>query len=39
LLLIGLFRVVTFFGDTLFFAAGTAVLRASSRKTESPSKT
>ena len=27
LLLIGLFRVVTFLGDTLFLAAGTAVLR------------
>jgi uncharacterized membrane protein YbhN (UPF0104 family) len=34
LLLIGLFRVVTFFGDTLFFAAGAAVLRATKRDTD-----
>jgi uncharacterized membrane protein YbhN (UPF0104 family) len=32
LLLIGLFRIVTFFGDTLFFAAGAAVLRATPRE-------
>jgi uncharacterized membrane protein YbhN (UPF0104 family) len=34
LLLIGLFRIVTFFGDTLFFAAGAAVLRAAKRETD-----
>jgi hypothetical protein len=31
LLLIGFFRVVTFLGDTLFFAAGGIVLRICDR--------
>ena len=33
LLLIGFFRVVTFLGDTLFFAAGAIVLRVRERGT------
>ena len=37
LLLIGLFRVVTFLGDTLFFAAGVLIARARNRDHANPS--
>lgn len=37
LLLIGLFRIVTFIGDTLFLGAGSAVLRTAERLARQPS--
>lgn len=37
LLLIGIFRIVTFLGDTLFFAAGSFALRGAKAASDSPS--